>query len=147
MGRVAEINLRYTRISTNDLIDIIVPNSEFISGRVINWTLGEPMRRLRIPFGVAYGANKELVKEAAVAAANSLSDTWHVPGRMPDAWLTKFGDSSLEFELIVWVEPDSVGVPGRTQARYLWAIDDELAKRKIEIPFPQRGLYIRSSET
>ena len=144
MGRVAEINLRYTRITTNDLIDIIVPNSEFISGRVINWTLGEPMRRLRIPFGVAYGTNKELVKEAAVAAANSLSDTLHVPGRMPDAWLTKFGDSSLEFELVVWVGAESVGVPGRTQARYLWAIDDELAKRKIEIPFPQRDLHIRS---
>jgi len=144
MGRVAEINLRYTRITTNDMIDIIVPNTEFISGRVINWTLGEPMRRLRIPFGVAYGTNKELVKEAAIAAANSLADTLLIPGRMPDAWLVKFGDSSLEFELIVWVGAESVGVPGKTQARYLWAIDDELAKRNIEIPFPQRDLHIRS---
>lgn len=144
MGRVTEINLRYTRITTTDLIDIIVPNSEFITGRVVNWTLGEPVRRLHIPFGVAYGTDKQLVKEAGIAAAMSVTTIMPESGREPDVWLVNFGDSSLNFELIVWVEPDSIGAPGRTKARYLWAIEDELAKRHIEIPFPQRDLHIRS---
>ena len=144
MGRVTEINLRYTRITTTDLIDIIVPNSEFITGRVVNWTLGEPVRRLHIPFGVAYGTDKQLVKEAGMAAALGIATTVREPGRQPDVWLVNFGDSSLNFELIVWVGPDSIGAPGRTVAGYLWAIEDELAKRHIEIPFPQRDLHIRS---
>lgn len=144
MGRVTEINLRYTRITTNDLIDIIIPNSEFITGRVTNWTLGERVRRLHIPFGVAYGSDKQQVREAAIAAALSVDGTAKEPGREPDAWLVKFGDSSLDFELVVWVGPESIASPGRTHAQYLWAIEDELCKRNLEIPFPQRDLHIRS---
>lgn len=144
MGKVTEINLRYTRVTTTDLIDIIVPNSEFTSGRVINWTLGERERRLHVPFSVAYGADKQKVKEAAIAAALSVAGTDSAQGREPDAWLVKFGDSSLDFELVVWVGSDLIVSPGKTQARYLWAIEDELRKRQIEIPFPQRDLHIRS---
>lgn len=144
MGKVSEINLRYTRITTSDLIDVIVPNSEFITGRVINWTLGERVRRLHVPFGVAYGVDKLLVREAAIAAALSVAGTVNLPGREPDAWLVKFGDNSLDFELVVWVGPESITSPGRTQALYLWAIEEELKKRNIEIPFPQRDLHIRS---
>lgn len=144
MGKVTEINLRYTRVTTTDLIDIIVPNSEFTSGRVINWTLGERERRLHVPFSVAYGADKQKVKEAAIAAALSVAGTDNSQGREPDAWLVKFGDSSLNFELVVWVGPDLIVTPGKTQAQYLWAIEDELRKRQIEIPFPQRDLHIRS---
>jgi small-conductance mechanosensitive channel len=144
MGQVVEINLRYTRVTTTDLIDIIVPNSEFTSGRVVNWTLNERERRLHVPFSVAYGADKQQVKEAAIAAALAVSGTDSIPGREPDAWLVKFGDSSLDFELVVWVGPDLIVTPGKTQAQYLWAIEDELRKRQIEIPFPQRDLHIRS---
>lgn len=144
-GRVIEINLRYTRVTTADSIDIIIPNSEFITGRVVNWTLGERTRRIHVPFGVAYGVDKTLVKEAAVAAAHSVKSTVSTTGREPDAWLVNFGDSSLDFELVVWVDANSTITPGRTHAQYLWAIDDELRKRNIEIPFPQRDLHIRSS--
>lgn len=144
MGRVIEINLRYTRVTTNDLMDIIIPNSEFTSGRVINWTLGERVRRLHVPFCVAYGADKQLVKEAAIAAALSVAGTERAQGREPDAWLVKFGESSLDFELVVWVGSDLIVSPSKTKARYLWAIDDELRKRQIEIPFPQRDLHVRS---
>ena len=144
VGQVAEINLRYTRVTTTDLIDIIVPNSEFTSGRVVNWTLNERERRLHVPFSVAYGVDKQQVREAAIAAALTVSGTESMPGREPDVWLVKFGDSSLDFELVVWVGPDLIVSPGKTQAQYLWAIEDELRKRQIEIPFPQRDLHIRS---
>ncbi|KAG1649553.1 Mechanosensitive channel MscK [Nymphon striatum] len=69
MGRVSEINMRYTRVTTNDEVDLIVPNSEFINRRVINWTLSNLHRRMHVPFGVAYGTDKELVKECALKAA------------------------------------------------------------------------------
>lgn len=144
MGKVTEVNLRYTRVTTPDLIDIIVPNSEFINGRVINWTLGERLRRLHVPFSVAYGSDKQLVRDAAIAAASSVPGTEHTAGREPEAWLVKFGESSLDFELVVWAGPELIVTPGRTQALYLWAIEDELRKRHIEIPFPQRDLHIRS---
>lgn len=144
MGKVTEINLRYTRVTTSDLIDIIVPNSEFITGRVVNWTLGERVRRIHVPFGVAYGVDKDLVREAGIAAAANITGTVHEPGREPDVWLVGFGDSSLNFELVVWVGPSTITSPGKTQAVFLWAIEDELRKRNIEIPFPQRDLHIRS---
>jgi small-conductance mechanosensitive channel len=144
MGRVSEINMRYTRITTNDQVDIIVPNSEFINGRVINWTLGDLNRRMHIPFGVAYGTDKELVKECALQAANSVSYTLADMKEEIDVWLVNFGDSSLDFELIVWVGPEGVRSPGKVHAKYLWAIETELCKAGIEIPFPQRDLHVKS---
>lgn len=144
MGRVSEINMRYTRITTNDQVDIIVPNSEFINGRVINWTLGDLNRRMHIPFGVAYGTDKDIVKECAIKAANSVSYTLADKKNEIDVWLVNFGDSSLDFELIVWVGLEGVKTPGKVHAKYLWAIETELAKAGVEIPFPQRDLHVRS---
>lgn len=144
VGRVAEINVRYTRVTTNDSVDVIVPNSEFINGRVTNWTLNERHRRIHIPFGVAYGSNKDLVREAGLAAARSVQGTIDEGRHHPEVWLVGFGNSSLDFELVVWVDHERAMSPGRTQALYLWAIEDELAKRKLEIPFPQRDLHLRS---
>lgn len=145
-GRVTEINLRYTRITTPDLVDILVPNSEFIGGRVVNWTYGEAVRRIHVPFSVAYGTNKELVREAGMAAALSVQGTLSEAKREPDVWLVKMGDNGLEFELVVWVDKSVVSKPAVTQATYLWALETELSKRGIEIPFPQRDLYIKNSK-
>ena len=144
-GKVTEINIRYTRVTTNDSEDIIVPNQEFINGRVNNWTFNETTKRIHVPFGVAYGTNKDLVKEAAIAAAQKvegilIDDQQH----KADVWLVGFGDSSLDFELVVWVGSSTLKAPGKTRARLLWEIETELGKRGIEIPFPQRDLHIRS---
>src|SRR3970282_519329 len=68
-GEVRDIKIRATTVVTNDNIDILVPNSEFVSGRVVNWTYRDVSRRIRIPFGVAYATDKELVKKAALEAA------------------------------------------------------------------------------
>ncbi len=62
----------------------------------------------------------------------------------PDIWLVGFGDSSLDFELVVWLVPDAVKRPGTVQAGYLWEIEMMLGKYGIEIPFPQRDLHLRS---
>jgi small-conductance mechanosensitive channel len=145
VGRVSEINMRYTRITTNDSVDIVVPNSEFINSKVTNWTLNEPYRRIHVPFGVAYGSNKDKVRAAGLAAADAVSGTITEAGREPEVWLVSFGDSSLNFELVVWVGLDMAISPQRTQALYLWALEDALRERDLEIPFPQRDLHLRSA--
>ncbi len=145
-GEVKEINMRSTLITTNDNIDILVPNSEFVGGRVINWTLREAYRRVRVPFGVAYGSDKEQVKKAGLEAAEKVPWTLSkVAGRQPQVWLVEFGDSSLNFELVVWLTPEAVKRPGAVSAAYLWEIESKLKEYNIEIPFPQRDLHLRSA--
>ena len=144
-GEVKEINVRSTLINTNDNIDVLVPNSEFISSQMINWTLNEAVRRIHVSFGVAYGSDKERVKQAALDAALMTPHTLTgVAGREPQVWLVNFGDSSLDFELVVWVKPEAVKRPSKVNAEYLWHIETKLGEYGIEIPFPQRDLHLRS---
>ncbi len=144
-GTVKSINVRSTLINTNDNIDIVVPNSEFVTTRLTNWTLGERILRVRIPFGVAYGSDKELVKQAAIEAAQEVPFTLsHMKGREPDVWLVEYGDNSLNFLLLVWVNRQGARRPTRTRAAYLWALETKLAEYGIEIPFPQRDLHLRT---
>jgi small-conductance mechanosensitive channel len=143
-GTVKAINVRSTLINTNDNIDIVVPNSEFVTTRLTNWTLGERILRIRIPFGVAYGSDKELVRKAAMEAAEEVQYTLtHMRGREPDVWLVEFGDSSLNFLLLVWVNMQGARRPTRSRAAYLWALETKLGEYGIEIPFPQRDLNLR----
>jgi small-conductance mechanosensitive channel len=146
-GEVKEINIRSTLVTTNDNIDVLVPNSEFINGRVTNWTLRDEHKRLRIPFGVAYGSNKEQVRKAALEAANEVPHTLlDEPDRQPQVWLVNYGDSSLDFELVVWLKPEAVRRPAAVQAAYNWEIETKLHKYSIEIPFPQRDLHLRTGK-
>ncbi|MDH3288727.1 MAG: mechanosensitive ion channel [Betaproteobacteria bacterium] len=145
MGEVREINIRSTIVTTNDNIDIVVPNSVFVNGHVTNWTMRDVYRRTHVPFGVAYGSDKELVRKAVLEAAANVPHTLEGDDkRQPQVWLTAFADSSLNFELIVWLTSAAVKRPGAVQADYLWAIETALKKYKIEIPFPQRDLHVRS---
>ncbi len=144
-GKVAEINLRYTRITTADAIDILVPNSEFISGRVVNWTFADPIRRIHVPFTAAYGTDKNVVREAGIAAAMNVQTTINDDEHQPAVWLVRMGESALEFELLVWINQETVKTRGMVQASYVWALETELRKRGIEIPFPQRDLYLKNS--
>ncbi|MFC2951262.1 mechanosensitive ion channel family protein [Marinicaulis aureus] len=142
-GEVREINVRSTLVTTNDNVDILVPNAEFITNRVTNWTLREVNRRIRVPFGVAYGTDKELVKKAALEAAEKVPFTLkNNAKRAPDVWLVGFGDSSLDFELVVWLTDDAVKRPAKVHAAYNWELETALGKYGIAIPFPQRDLHI-----
>ncbi len=143
-GHVKEIAMRYTRVTSNDALDVLVPNSEFINGRVVNWTFDDAYRRMHIPFGVAYGTPKELVKEAGIAAARQVPGVVENNLREIAVWLIAYGDSSVNYELVVWADRALTTRPAASHARLMWALDDELARRKIEIPFPQRDLHIRS---
>ncbi|HEY5763734.1 MAG TPA: mechanosensitive ion channel domain-containing protein [Rhodocyclaceae bacterium] len=140
-GHVREISLRFTRISTNDNVDVVVPNSEFVNGRVVNWTLDDRLRRTHVAFGVAYGTDKDAVREAALKAARRVESTFEDDTRKAEVWLVGMGESSLDFELVVWVGADFVARPASIEAKYLWAIHDELEQAGISIPFPQRDIH------
>ncbi|MEE4376366.1 MAG: mechanosensitive ion channel domain-containing protein [Candidatus Competibacteraceae bacterium] len=144
-GEVREIKVRSTVINTNDNIDIVVPNSEFMNSNVINWTLEEGFCRIHLPFKVAYGTDKELVRQAGLEAAEKVPHTLYgVPGKNPGIWLVGFADSSLNFELVVWITPRAVKRPGAVRAAYMWEIETALHKHGVEIPFPQRDLHLRT---
>lgn len=144
-GEVQAINIRSTVITTNDNIDIVVPNSEFVNGRVTNWTMRDTYRRIHVKFGVAYGSDKEKVREAVLEAAErvpyTLTGTSHRP---PQVWLNEFGDSALNFELVVWLKPEAVNRPGAVHAAFMWEIHSSLMEYDIQIPFPQRDIHVRS---
>jgi small-conductance mechanosensitive channel len=93
---------------------------------------------------VAYGSDKNKVREAGAAAALRIEGVLHETGREPDVWLVAFGDNSLNFELVVWVDRRLSSSPSRTQAKLLWVLEEELRTRGFVIPFPQRDLHVES---
>lgn len=114
---------------------------------MLNWTLKEPQRRMRYPFRVAYGTDKEIVREVVLAAAEALPHTLKgIPGRNPAVWLVDFKDYYYEFELVVWLTSRAVKRPNGIRAAYMWAIDSALRDNNIEIPVPQREHRFRQGE-
>ena len=142
-GEIREINVRSTIITTNDGIDVLIPNSEIVTTRVINWTLREPYRRVHVPFSVAYGTDVDLVNRVVFEEAKKVPITLLKVGvPEPIVYLTKFGDSALAFELVVWVNERATRRVHHTQSAYLWAILKAFKKHDIKIPFPQRDLHL-----
>ncbi len=144
-GIVQEIGPRATRIRNNDNVYVLIPNSKLIEGPVINWTLKGETRRIHVPFKVAIGADKEKVREAVLEAAHQVPFT--VPDheqRRTQVWLVGYGDSCLNFELVVWPTLEAVKRPKAMNAAYTWAIDDALRAAGVEIPYPQRDIRLRA---
>ena len=141
-GRVVHIRARATEIVTNDDIYVIVPNSEFISQRVINWSHGEDRIRIPVPVGVAYGSDPDRVREALLEAAMSVDAVLRDPP--PMVRLKAFGDSAIEFEVLGWTR-ELLQARGEFISRVNFAVHVALRKYGIEIPFPQRDLHLKSS--
>src|SRR6266540_3632711 len=140
-GQVQQIRARSTVIRTNDNITMIVPNTKFIDSPVTNWTYGDPRVRFRIPVGVAYGSDIGKVREALLAAGRENPNTLKDPA--PSVFLGKFGDNSIDFELVVWSSEMSAR-PSRYRSDLNFAIEQKFREAGIEIAFPQRDLHIRS---
>lgn len=140
-GRVSRISLRSTTVVTNDNISIIVPNSHFISETVTNWSHGDPKVQVRLPVGIAYGSDVELFKRAMLEVAAADPAVLRSPA--PTVYFLDFGDSSLDFEVGVWTET-MASTPRRFRSNLYFAIERKLRECKIEVPFPQRDLHVRS---
>src|SRR6266511_2025582 len=140
-GQVKQIRARSTVIRTNDNIMMIVPNTKFIDSPVTNWTYTDRRVRFRIPIGVAYGSDIAKVRDLLLAVGSENPNTLKEPS--PGVFLKKFGENSIDFELVVWSSEMSAR-PSRYRSDLNFAIAEKFREAKIEIPFPQRDLHIRS---
>lgn len=140
LGVIDEISIRSTTIRTLDNITIIMPNSKFITEKVINWTHNENKSRISIKIGVSYNSDINLVEKLLLEVANKEEFVINEP--KPLVYFNEFGDSSLNFELLVWVvEP----IRHRfIKSKLNFAVFNSLKSNNIEIPFPQRDIHIKS---
>ncbi|WP_172657254.1 mechanosensitive ion channel family protein [Myxosarcina sp. GI1] len=140
LGTVERVGARSIVLQTLDRISVIVPNSRFLTDEVINWSHRNSAARLHIPVGVAYGTDVDKFKLALLKAAEEHLEILSNP--KPQVFFTGFGDSSLDFELLVWVANPSIQV--RVKSDLYFSIEAILRKQDIEIPFPQRDLHLRT---
>ncbi len=142
-GVVKDIQIRSTRIQTFDRSDVIVPNSELISGQVTNWVLSTKSGRAIVPVGVAYGTDTEKVRDILLAIAEENENVIKT-GFMPEpkVLFRAFGDSSLNFELRVFLYDVDSRLSIISDLNF--AIDKAFREAGIEIPFPQRDLHVKS---
>lgn len=136
-GKVRRINVRATEIETFDKASLIVPNSEFISGRVKNWMHSDRMGRIILPVGVSYGAEPERVKALLLDVALAHREVMSEPP--PRVFFMKLGESSLDFELRCFVDVDAM-LP--TRSELLFGILRRLKQEGIDVPFPRRTVEI-----
>lgn len=139
-GDVQEINIRSTTVKTLDNISIIVPNSEFVSKDVINFSHGDTSYRLSVDVGVSYSSDLDEVLKAMSEVAEECDDVLEHPSY--NVHLRGFGPSAWDMKLLVWI-PD-VKERYRVLNELNQAIVRKFAEYEIGIPFPQRDLHIRS---
>jgi small-conductance mechanosensitive channel len=139
-AEIKNIGLRATTVQTFDHADVIIPNADLVSNQVINWTLSNRRVRLIIPVGVAYGSDVSLVMETLMVCARTSSKVAETPE--PEVLFLSFGESSLDFELRVWVPNAEERLSVKSELHQ--EIDRSFREAKIEIAFPQRDLHLRS---
>ncbi len=138
-GKVREIGMRSTTITTFDGADVVVPNGTLLSEKLINWTLTDMNRRFDVAFGVAYGSDPKQVLELVMSVTNSTPGIAQHPE--PNVIFSGIGTSSLDFAVRAWTDSaDWVKVRSDLTVR----IHDAIVAAGIEMPFPQRDLHLRS---
>jgi len=141
-GKVTQIKIRATTLRQLNNRDLVVPNKEFITGQIINWSLDDSTLRVEAPVGIAYGTDLDLAKSTLLKVAHDHPGIIDEPA--PDLVFDEFGDSSLNFTLRGFIShPDNFV---RTKSELNFAINAALIKAGIQIPFPQRDLHLRSSD-
>ncbi|HEY9768000.1 MAG TPA: mechanosensitive ion channel domain-containing protein [Coleofasciculaceae cyanobacterium] len=138
LGVVEEVRTRSIVLKTLDRISIIVPNSRLLSEEVINWNHRRNITRLHLPVGVAYGSDVKKVKSALLQAAEEHLEVLRNPS--PQVFFTEFGDSSLNFELLIWTSDPSRQAPLKSDLYF--RIEEIFKQQQIEIPFPQRDVNL-----
>lgn len=138
-GRVTAIRTLATTVTDWNNRELVIPNKEFVTGRVINWTLSEQTIRLDIAVGVAYGSDKQKVEEILLRLGRANEHTLNNPP--PEAMFMEFGDNSLNYELRVWLSMDKRLTTRHELNR---AIDDAFNEAGVTIAFPQLDIHVDS---
>ena len=140
-GEVVEVGIRSTKIKTRDDIMITIPNSIMSTTKIINQSAPEPRYRIRIDVGVGYNSDLRLVEKTLLRVATENHALAEKPE--PRVRVRSFGDSSIQFQLLVWVQDPRHR--GRETHNLLKMIHSAFQEQKIEIPFPQRDVYLKTS--
>ncbi len=140
-GDVVQISARATTVVTNDNISVIVPNSQFIDSQVINWSHNEHRIRFNFPVGVSYKEDPEKIKKILIQVAKANPGV--LPNPEADVLFDSYGDNSLNFNLRVWTS-EYVNKPKVLKSQLYYAIFERFTQEKIEIPYPQRDLHLKS---
>lgn len=141
LGVVTDIFLRATKVRTRANIEYIVPNNTLMSTTIVNYSLSSPIIRVDVPFGVSYSADPRVVSKVVLkAAAKEPSVMVH---RRPEIRFVGYGDSSINFEVLIWIDIRKTA-RRLARSRLYYAMFDALAEAGIEIPFPQRDLHLRT---
>ncbi|MEM6673980.1 MAG: mechanosensitive ion channel domain-containing protein, partial [Planctomycetota bacterium] len=141
-GVVSKIRIRATTIRDRELKELIVPNREFINGQFINWTLSDPVSRVTVHVGIAYGSDTETAMKELLRAGREC--TYAVEEPAPNVVFSGFGTSSLDFELRVFVSGRE-SYPRVVHDLHM-RVDAAFREAGIEISFPQQDLHIRTAE-
>jgi potassium-dependent mechanosensitive channel len=141
VGRVEKLRIRSTTVRTNDNVEMIVPNQALLTSSVITYTHTDSSVRIHIPVGVSYNSDPVEVRQILLGAARRHGLVRENPS--PIVFFEGYGDSSVDFSLAVWID-DFMNMR-RVSSDLRFIVWEELAKRNIEIPFPQRDLHLRSS--
>jgi len=139
-GTVLRVGGRSTTIRTDDGVLILIPNSKFLETEVVNWNLGDPRSRIHLPVGVAYGSDPARVRRALLEAARGHPEVEADP--RPQVQLVRFGESSLDFELLVWTRDPRD--KNRLESDLNFRIEESLRRHGIQVPFPQLDLHVRA---
>src|SRR6266496_3357198 len=139
-GDVVEINMRSTTIRTLNNIAVIVPNSEFVSSKLENWSYGDQKVRLDVDVGVSYESDLETVIRSLMEVAAEHPEVLKNPA--PDVLHTGFGDSAWNMRLRIWLEDSQRHLEVHSEINC--AIVRKFQQNRVEIPFPQRDLHLRS---
>lgn len=142
-GRVEAVGARSVVVRTMDNYDLLIPSKALVSGTVINWTYRDSIVRLHLPVGVSYGADPREVERVLVEAARRHEHVLSQP--KPEAWLVGFGDSAVNFELLLYYDCRVI-IAERLRGELYYEIWYALAEAGVEIPFPQRDLHLRSAD-
>lgn len=144
VGRIDEIRLRSNLLKTFDNIEIIIPNGDLIQNQVVNRTLSDGIRRLKVPFGVAYGTDFEFVRKTILEELKQSELSYYEDeDKKSNVWMSGMGPSSVDLELIVYVDNKEKGIIP-LQTDFLVLIYQALYKAGITIPFPQIDVHMKS---
>ncbi|MBD1545217.1 mechanosensitive ion channel family protein [Roseibium aggregatum] len=141
-GWIRELRARFVSVVTRDGREYLIPNEDFITHRVINWSFSDELVRLDVEFGVSYDADPHKVSELAIAAAKTVSRV--EAARSPVCWLTGFGDSSLDFVLRFWIDDPQKGLTN-VRGLVLLALWDTFKENGIGIPYPHREIIMKDT--
>lgn len=144
-GWIRELRARFVSVITRDGREFLIPNEDFITQEVINWSFSDEYVRLDVPFGVAYSSDPHEVTRLAIEAAGTV-DRVDSSRNPPVCWMTEFGDSSLNFLLRFWIRDPQKGLTN-IRGQVLLALWDSFKEHGVNIPFPHREVIMKTPVT